>query len=52
MRVIVFVQNRIINDDQQRTPFELINGFKPNLSNLRILGFLLSFTILILFGGN
>jgi hypothetical protein len=38
MRVIVFVQNRIINDDQQRTPFELINGFKPNLSNLRIFG--------------
>jgi hypothetical protein len=38
MKIIVDVQNRILNDDQQKTPFELMNGFKPNLSNLRIFG--------------
>jgi hypothetical protein len=38
MKIIVYVQNRILNDDQLKTPFELMNGFKPNLSNLRIFG--------------
>jgi hypothetical protein len=36
MKIIVYVQNRILNEDQLKTPFELMNGFKPNLSNLRI----------------
>jgi hypothetical protein len=38
MKIIVYVQNRILNDDQLKTPFELMNGFEPNLSNLRIFG--------------
>ena len=39
MKVVVYVENRVIHKGvRETTPYELLFGKKPNVSNLRIFG--------------
>jgi hypothetical protein len=39
MKVIVYVENRIIHKEMRKTtPYEILFGMRPNVSNLRIFG--------------